>query len=713
MSISAIQRRIVEEEVLKYYLELGIKPRDVDVSRDVSLFFSANKIGMPFVISDDLSSSGSVADVDMINDNVLKSSLNIATIMESVRADVIRSMNLNTAVRDKLKRLRARQLRVSHEIDDYLLASNNTFGYFYSYSEKFPDNDKIDLGYTTAYVDNDSGNVSIPHIQSGSSLIPQENISLVSLQAYVDGEKKAHDTVSPFTNAIDGLSNTEWKVNVSTTSKASVSVEIRLSIPNASSSNVISQIDLLPVSSSPVTISASTNSDTVSSRFGITHSTNFGKVSFIDSAENVNNITLIISKSIPDRVVNVNNSSRYVYVFGASEISIAKKLYDNNAIVVSKPISLPSELSNDHSIDKVRLDVVDNVPNGTDIKYYVARDETSATSVSDFSWNYLDPRSKNEDMKIFNFSGSEDISKKIVASPGSNELLLIEGNSTSADLNLRNPSTKIIDGSSMYRIAEFKDSFIHNTMFLEEGINTTRVLSVPLDVNALNGLSFWKSYIDKTSQSEEAYGSTSDGHSFFYGGDVGSNGKSVYIETYLIMDKDIPVLSKEFKKLDTNAKLWDIKIYLNGAEVAYLPVGTNSFMVPWKFHVGANHIAMVINIPEATQTNASPYLGSVNLMNDVSLLSIGSVRLGEWVYIDEFHMRHNDIGLAKAFTIIDGEIVSRKKPTTNMRVRYSKNTESGPSSIRVKAELSRDLESDALTPVINQYSVKFSYGGKK
>jgi len=246
MSISDIQRKIVEEEILKYYLELGIRPRDVDVSRDLSLFFSSHKIGMPFGISDDLSSNGSVTDVDVINDNILKSSINIATIMESIRADVIRSMNLNTAVRDKLKRLKARQLRASSEIDDYLLASNNTSGYFYSYTEKFPDNSNIDLGYTNAYIDNDTGNVSIPHIQSGLGLVPHGDISLLSEQVYVDGIKKSHDTLSAFPNAVDGLSNTDWKINVSTTSRATVSMQVRLSIPNPLSSNTISQIDILP-----------------------------------------------------------------------------------------------------------------------------------------------------------------------------------------------------------------------------------------------------------------------------------------------------------------------------------------------------------------------------------------------------------------------------------------------------------------------------------
>jgi len=713
MSISDIQRKIVEEEILKYYLELGIRPRDVDVSRDLSLFFSSHKIGMPFGISDDLSSNGSVTDVDVINDNILKSSINIATIMESIRADVIRSMNLNTAVRDKLKRLKARQLRASSEIDDYLLASNNTSGYFYSYTEKFPDNSNIDLGYTNAYIDNDTGNVSIPHIQSGLGLVPHGDISLLSEQVYVDGIKKSHDTLSAFPNAVDGLSNTDWKINVSTTSRATVSMQVRLSIPNPLSSNTISQIDILPVSSSPLSIFADVSSNDSTSRFGLTHDATSGKVSFIDSVDNVDSITITMSKSTPDRVVNINSSSRYVYIFGATEISIAKKLYDNSATLVSAPIYLPPELSDSHTIDKVRLDVKDNVPNGADVKYYIARDNTSATSVSDFSWNYLDPRSENEDMKTFSFSGSENIVKNIVTYPKSNELLLIEANSTSADLGLRNPSTEVISGSSMYRIAEFKDSFIQNTMFLEEGINTTRILSIPLDTGALDSLSFWKSYVDKTAQAEESYGSTINGNSFFYGGDIGANGKSVYVETYLIANNEMPVLSKELRKLDTNAKLWDIKVYLNGAEVGYLPVGTNSFMIPWKFRAGENHIAMVINIPEATVTNTNPYLGSVNLMNDVDLLSIGSVRLAEWKYIDEFHMRHNDIGLDDMFTIIGDEIVSRKKPTTNMRIRYSKATESGPSSIRVKADMSRNLESDSLTPVINQYSVKFSYGGKK
>jgi len=713
MSISSIQRKIIKEEITKYYLTLGIKPRDIDIDRDMSLFFFTYPIGSPFEITEDDVSTGAISNVDAINENMVKASLNLATLMEAIRADVIRSMDLNTAVKDRLKRTKAKQARLSSRIDDYLIASNNTKGYFYSYTERFPDNSLVDLSYTTAYVDNDSGKVSIPHSAIGSDIVPKNGISGVQVIVHVDGKQNVYNTISPFEYAIDGLSNTGWEINVSADKQASVVVELTISISNARSSNAVSQIDIEPITSSPMTVSASINNDIGRSNFGLPQEVVASKMSFVDVAKNVSTITLTMAKSRYDRIVDINNSSRYVYVFGASEISVAKKLYDNSAVLVSKPIELPLELAKSHTIDKVRLDVVDNIPDSASIDYYIAQDNTSATSISDFSWHYLDPKSKNEDLKILSFGGSEDVRVNIVPLPGRNDLKLIDPDSSSLDLSLRNPSSNIISGASIYRIAEFKDLFIQNSIFLEEGIDTTRIISIPLDTESLSGLSFWKSYINDSSTGEEAYGSINDGHSFFYGGDVGANGKSVYIETFLVSASDHPVVSKEFKKVDNNAKLWDIKVYLNGAEVAYLPVGTNSAMIPWKFHEGENHIAVVVNIPEATQSNTSPYLGSIDIMSGSRLSSWGTLRLAEWKYLDMFHMEHNDIGDTKTFTIYNNELVSRKIPTTNMRLRYIKSTESGPEAVRLKAELNRDQDSDMVTPIIKQYSVKFSYGGKQ
>ena len=293
-----------------------------------------------------------------------------------------------------------------------------------------------------------------------------------------------------------------------------------------------------------------------------------------------------------------------------------------------------------------------------------------------------------------------------------NELSLIEPNTSSADVSKHNPSTVIVDGVDIYRIAEFKEDFIPQTISMEEGVNTTRILSTTLSTLALDDLSFWTEYINGTSTPQETYGRIDTGNKFFYGGDVGANDRSVYVETYIDSPIEREPLIKEFRKADANSQQWDVYVFLNGREIGSLPEGTDTALLPWKFNEGLNHIALTINIPASSDAYPSPYLGTLDLMVGDDPSTFGTVKLATWSYIDLFKMSYNETGQPKTFTISDNEIISRRKPTTNFRLRYAKSTDRGPTSIRLRADLERSSDNDSVSSIIDSYSVRFSYGDK-
>ncbi|MCF1193390.1 hypothetical protein LRR18_17505, partial [Mangrovimonas sp. AS39] len=99
-------------------------------------------------------------------------------------------------------------------------------------------------------------------------------------------------------------------------------------------------------------------------------------------------------------------------------------------------------------------------------------------------------------------------------------------------------------------------------------------------------------------------------------------------------DKEYPIFLKECRKSDSNSKLWDIRIFLNGREIANMPVGTDKLTVPWKLKEGINHIVVMTNIPEATVANPSPYIGTLNIMVGANLSDFGVVKLNNWTYVD-------------------------------------------------------------------------------
>jgi len=142
-----------------------------------------------------------------------------------------------------------------------------------------------------------------------------------------------------------------------------------------------------------------------------------------------------------------------------------------------------------------------------------------------------------------------------------------------------------------------------------EGVNSTRILSTPLDTTAAGNLSFWTDYVNGTNSSDKFYGRIDTGNEFFYGGDVGVNSRSLYIETYVDSPIERDTILKEFRKSDDNSQQWDVYVYLNGRKIASLPVGTDTALIPWKLNKGLNHVALTINIPEASISYPTPYLG--------------------------------------------------------------------------------------------------------
>lgn len=85
------------------------------------------------------------------------------------------------------------------------------------------------------------------------------------------------------------------------------------------------------------------------------------------------------------------------------------------------------------------------------------------------------------------------------------------------------------------------------------------------------------------------------------------------------------------------------------------------------------------------------------------------MKLGTLEYIDFFDMQHNQTNDAKTFTIHNDEIISRRKPTGDLRVIYAKQTNKGPDAIRIRADLGRSDDSSSVSPSMNQYRVRFSY----
>lgn len=721
MGIRQVQTKNLLDIISQSYFVGGINPQLNDIIKYISQYFADNPPGLPLKLEKTPFESIR-SDEKVMNDLMAKMINNIDVLYETCNEQVSELLVLNTVLKSHLERLRVRRTILESKIDDYLLGLYNSDGYFFSISDQFTDGSLTDFNMTTAFIDVESGALSLPPVSTGSASVRVDRVADPIVQVTNEsGVSMTFDVKTPFFNALDGLSNTAWFFEVRSDIPQAITATITLDIATSFGSSKISKIDINPHVVTPVQVGITIQTDNAvynSNRrpFSSTIKKSADKMTFIaeQTTDNVSKVIFTMAKNQHDRVEKTSRGQSYIYMFGMKELSLTEQVFDQYAVFVSKPLSLPSDYGSDAAIDAVSLVTDQIVPANSAVKYYVASDVDGATSIGDFSWIEIKPvgeiLGENKERSV-SFNGAQQTTKMIRKEKRTaTDLQMIASDTTNVDPAKRNPSPALISGVEMYRIATFPETFIPNSIRLEEGINTTRIYYTDLDEDAVSeGFAFWKTKLDDPGSYYTTYGQIDSGNQFFYGGDVGESGKSVYVETYVEIEDDIPVVLKQCLKGDPNSRTWNMRAFLNGREIANMPVGVDSLSVPWKFLKGRNHIALLINIPESTIEYPSPYIGTINLMTDSSPEDFGTVKLDTWSYVDLFKMQSNQVNNANSFTIYNNEIISRKVPTDNFRLSYSRSTNSGPGAIRLRADLSRISSQQNSTPLVNSYRLRFSY----
>lgn len=723
MSIQQIQTKNILELIAQSFLVNGSNPQLTQMYMHLSSYFARNPAGRPVTFDVDLFRQDIKSDPEFMNDFMAYAIVNIDTLYESCQQQVDQVLMLNTILRTHLDRLKTRRDILSSKLDDYLLGIYNSDGYFHSISDGFYDTNLIDFSFTSATIDTDADMVSLSPISSQSQIVSSDKIGDPQVTITdKDNNTLSFTTKMPFKNALDGMSNTAWFVEVRTSAQGPITAVVNIPINNGSSDNKITEINLTPYGVTEIqcginaVYSPQNIQNNYTKPFANKVITSANRMKFIgDQVEDItSSIQLQLTKVGPDYIQRENNNTTTnIFVFGFKEILMAEQYYDTFGTLVSTPLSIPSDLQNDMLIDAVSIVSDSHVPTNTSLTYYVAADNPTAESLSDFNWREIVPISNLNPSanNVVHFGGSIPTSNYIrLTKRQSTDLLLYPLNDTDPDLAKRNPSPTFFPSIDVYRLTEFKESFLKDTLTLEEGINTTRIYYTELDDNAItDGFSFWSNIFQDSSLYTTTYGEIDSGHEFFYGADVGESHKSIYAETYLDADKEFPVILKECRKSDVNSQSWNIRVFLNGNEVANMPVGVNKITVPWKFKQGKNHIVVMANIPAGTVSITDPYIGTFNIMADGQITDYGSIKLDDWVFVDNYKFLNNQVNDASSFTIYNDQIISRKQPTNNFRISYNKSTQDAPEAIRFKADFTRDSQYAMATPLLDGYRIRFAY----
>lgn len=720
-SIRKIQTERLLQDVVHSLYSQGQQPLMIEVTSKLAQYFSKYPAGspLPAPISDAIAAGAS--SVEEYNKLLQNLAINLDVLYEASLKQVEEVVLMTSFMQSQLERLKKKRARIETTIDDYLLSQYNTDGYFYSVSDNFSDLELSDLTITSAQVDTTAGVVMLPTISRGTTKITSESTRTPTIRAYVDGVESQFKNLTAFTGALeDSLTNVVWAVEVETDKPREVVVTVDLGLGRKDPVS-LSRVDVTPHGVTPVQIFMETTSETSGNLegFGRKIQTSDSKMIFTDSSRDVTAIRFTLRKTQHDYTQLVGGNLVYRYIIGARDISMVHQVYERNATFVSKALSLPTDYEHGIVIDAVSLDVFEDIPADTELHYYIAgSDVDQQSALSDYVWREIVPvTSRAPGSKIVRFDGAAVQSRMIRDNPKAGEMQLIPERNT-GPVEDRNPTPTIIPGVDVYRIAEIDDKApLPNSVSLFEGVNTTQIYSQNMDESILFDdvdLDYWADVFDTPSKFNEVtidYGRIDAGNEFFYGGDVGAAGKDIFVETYVDCPRSFEVFLAEFQKVDPRSRTWDIKIYLNGRSIGRLPVGTSKSQLPWNLRQGLNHIVLLVRIPIEAQEEY-PFLGSASLMGSrPPLYDYGPVYLSKWSYVDFFTMQFNQTGRPRTFTIHDNHIISRRKPTTNLKMDYALDTGKGPEAVRLRVDMSRSRNSPNISPKLDEYRLRFSYGG--
>lgn len=720
-SIRRVQTERLLQDVIRTLYADGREPLVAEVATRMSRFFSNFPAGEPLPLPRHDAIAAGQSDVKQYNKLLSHLAINLDVLYETSLRQVEDVIALTSSLQSHLSRLKAYRGRVESQIDDYLLGLYNTDGYFLSISDNFSDTAYTDLNMTSAHVDTESGVVTLPTVSNTSSNIPLSQVGSPRIQVSTPSGVTQYEELAPFTGALeDSLENIIWAFEVRTARQEEVVANVVVDVGNSQNPIELSQINFSPYGSTPVQVFFETKegSRTIDGSrgwvdFGNKIQTGTTKMVFESEPQSVSSIRMTLRKTRADYTENINGKTFYKYIFGARSITFAHKVYDFSARHVSLPLFIPADLYGELVIDAVSVDVVDEVVPGTSIKYYVAASTGDpAEEFSELNWRSIVPVGSNEiGQKVVRFDGAATEIKRISSEPAAGDLELLPIQTT-GPIGSQNPSSLIIPGVDIYRIAKFDTDVLLNSLELVEGVNTTKIYSKSSDpiVNFADiNLGYWANvFEDAEDQLTVDYGAIDSGDEFFYGGDIGAIGKDIFVETFLDADRTYPTFLEEFQKIDVRSQTWDVKIYLNGRPIGHLPSGQSKAQLPWSFIGGLNHVVLLIRIPE-NAADSTAYLGSLSLMGSSNLYDYGQVRLSKWDYNDFFNVSYNETGQPKTFTIHNGELISRRRPTANFLLKYAKSTGKGPEAIRFRTEMVRERNTPNLSPILDSYRVRFSY----
>lgn len=720
MNISSIQKRKFLNNIYKLYYSSGTAPSEDEIRRAFNQFFSVNKFGEPIKLDLDPIQGRSTTDVSALNELMAYSLLNMEVLYDCVMENNQQIFSVVSALNSKLDSLRAKRKELESKIDQLMFSISNTDGFFYSYLENFSTISQIDMNLTNAFIDTVNNNVTIPKITSEfsnsfsvNSLIASTVTNTVTFNGRIISENSVADN---FGFVFDGLNDTYWNYEYSASAPGVASITLDIPI---SSGYSLSKIEGSILSEKPcaVAMKAIPADPSVMPMIKTKDSIDdYNRFSFSIPAIAYNKIQLTIYKSEPDSITR-NGNNPYLYSFGLRELVIGANYYDQTAVLVSSPISIPTSDNNLLGISAVSIDVSQQILPGTQSRFYIAPDNESGKNLNDFDWIPIEPRDvkDNSEPKLVEIKKSpyqisyidndgSDISRDFRLIPLNNGESAALSESSNTNANELNPINLRYTNKQAYRVTQVGNATKFLQPYMLANLNCYRHYNVlnnysKIDLQLYKSLQQWSEIISRTSDATIGRDTFNNIDSFI----------NVYINSPSVGFLETKILCSEAKSgshiVAKSREDFNLSVYLNGSLIADIPSGQLDAKVDWNFVKGINNIAIAYD-------KSFSGVFSIDLMKNNFLSSYGTIFLDYFTYLDpiEFSMKV-DPSLS-VFTIDEifgaKEIIASKEISNRSMLKYFVNSSDQITSIRYRVDLNR-FANPLQTPVIDAVRVKFKH----
>jgi len=701
IDIPSLQKRKFLNNVYKSLYAEGVEPDENEVRRLFSSYFTLNKLGSPVNINFGDLDRSNVIDVDILNQLMANSLLNLEILYDLVWENNNEILSVVTSLNNRLEHLRAKRKKVESTIDQLIFSNENSDGFFYSFLDSYSTVDNVDLNISTGYVDVLNGACKIPFITSdlsNSISNSQMTSTTASMSKIVNGEVVVENqVVSDIDLVFDGLTDTYWSTEVEASSPSVAAVE--LSIP-LNSSYSVSDINFRLITSSPCSlgIRLSSGDASVKDVAILKDSVNdYDRFSFTVPPKRYESIKVTMFKYEPDEV-RQGSVNPYRYRFGISEIMIGSQYHEKKAVIVSQPISLPTVDNKSLEINTVSLDAEVSRPDNSSVRFYVARDVDGATSVSDFNWQGIENTTSGNNSFPSSVSFlPTSLSTVYFNSPTSPFVPVVVDNS-SANSNDSNPlPLPYATDKQVYRFKQVPETLNLISPFILSGLNSLRSYFQYSDspTTLYKSVGYWLDTVANKTVSADFVKNQS-----IVIDTIRPSG-SGFLTCKILCENDVSTIQTISKSsLDFN-----LSVYLNGNLIVDLPSGNKSQSVEWNFVKGVNNIQ--IGYDNLTNSNQT-----VSIMSGVNLSEYGTIYLDYYNYLDPIEFRRRPFESLNAFTVQDlygqRQIISSKPIREDSLIRYYSNSDDVITSIRYRIDMFRG-DNPLSSPSVEALRIKFKH----